>query len=170
VDSASNTNRDEAKSEINPGNIYVDNEGDWYYQGNKIIREEILELFYDNLQLSPEGQFLIEWRQTRCALDVEDTPFVISRVDRCRTADTGEEKILLSLKHLSLQETLDPTGLHVGKDNVLYCRVLSGRFPARFSRPAYYQFAEWIEEDPATAAFYIEINNKRHVIQTPVEG
>jgi hypothetical protein len=101
--------------------------------------------------------------------DVEDTP-LSSPEWIARTADTSEGKILLSLKHLSLQETLDPTGLHVGKDNVLYCRVLSGRFPARFSRPAYYQFADWIEEDPAAGAFYVEINNKRHVIQTPVEA
>jgi hypothetical protein len=51
VDSADNTNLDEAKREINPCHIHVDNEGDWYYQGNRIIREEILKLFYDNLQL-----------------------------------------------------------------------------------------------------------------------
>jgi uncharacterized protein len=170
VDSVDNRKREDAEQEINPCNMHVDREGDWYYQGNRIIREDILGLFYENLQLGPDGRFLIEWRQTRCLLDAEDTPFVISRVDRSRKADSNEEIILLSLKHLSLPDTLDPTDLHVGEDNVLYCRVLSGRFPARFSRPAYYQLAEWIEEDPGTGVFYLEINHERHMIRTAGEA
>jgi hypothetical protein len=53
---------------------------------------------------------------------------------------------------------LDPATLEVGRDNVLYCRIRGARFSARFSRPAYYQLARFIEEDADGTGFYIELN------------
>jgi len=147
--------------------IYVDAEGDWYYQGTKIIRPDILEFFCENLTLDANAEFSIEWRQNRCPLVAADTPLVVTRVDRRRSEHSGEVEILLTLKHLHSQEILDPATLIVGKHNVLYCKVRSARFPARFSRPAYYQFAEWIEEDPASGGFYVELNQVRYFIDLP---
>jgi len=147
-----------------PRAIYVDAEGDWYYQGNKIIHPNILEFFCEHLGLNADGSYVVEWQQSRCLLGVEDTPLVITRVDRRRAGGSEKEEILLMLKHLPTQELLDPASLVVGKDHVLYCKVRSGQFPARFSRPAYYQLAEWIEEDPETGDYYLELNKHRHVI------
>jgi uncharacterized protein len=147
-----------------PRAIFVDAEGDWYYQGNKIIRPDILEFFCEHLGLDADGNYLLEWQQTRCLLGVEDTPLVITRVDKRRAEASEQGAILLMLKHLPAQELLDPASLVVGKDNVLYCKVRSGQLPARFSRPAYYQLAEWIEEDPETGDYYLELNNHRYVI------
>jgi uncharacterized protein len=39
------------------------------------------------------------------------------------------------------RELLDPAGLEVGPDNVLYCRVKGGAFRARFLRTAYYHLS-----------------------------
>lgn len=39
--------------------IYVDEEGDWYYQNDRIIREDILELFLSNLSLAANGLFAL---------------------------------------------------------------------------------------------------------------
>lgn len=144
--------------------IAVDPEGDWTYQGNPIIREDIIEFFLDNLQLTPEGKYLIVWKQQRCLLEAADTPFVVARVDRRQTDDHRDE-ILLRLKHASAAEPLDPASLRVGEANVLYCRVRGGRFPARFSRPAYYQLADWISEDPQTGGFCLELNGRRTPIR-----
>ena len=144
--------------------ISVDREGDWYYQEDKIIREDILELFLSNLCLTSSGTFVIEWRGQRCALEVTDTPFVVSRVDRIRSEETYHEKILIQLKHLPDPEVLDPSTLHVREDNVPYCFIRNERVRARFSRPAYYQLAEWIECDPDTGTFYLELNGNRHPI------
>jgi hypothetical protein len=147
-----------------PGEIYVDAEGDWYFQGNKIIRPDILEFFCEHLALEGNAEFAIEWRQNRCPLVVADTPLVVIRVDRRLSEHAGEQEILLTLKHLHAQEVLDPSTLTVGKDNVLYCKVRSARFPARFSRPAYYQLAEWMDEDRASGGFYVELNRVRYFI------
>ena len=55
-------------------------------------------------------------------------------------------------------ETLEPAGLRVGKDNVLYCTVKAGRFPARFNRAAYYQLSEYIEE--GEDGFYLKLEER----------
>ncbi|MCK8602463.1 DUF1285 domain-containing protein [Desulfoferrobacter suflitae] len=148
-----------------PCEIFVDAEGDWFHKGSKITRDDILELFYEHLSLTPENEFIIDWRGKRCSLDVADTPFVISRVDR--TASQEGEAILLTLRHIKAPVRLVPETLYVGHANILYCRIRAGRFPARFSRPAYYQLAEWIGEDPAHGQFFLELNGKSYPIATP---
>ena len=153
---------------ILPCQIRVDEEGDWYHQGSLIFREDILELFYANLHLSRENGFLIRWRGTQCTLDVADTPFVVTRADRKRS-ESGEEGIFLTFKHLRESELLDPSTLCVGRENILYCRIRGGIFTARFSRPAYYQMAEWIGEDAQSGDFYLELGGSRHLIRSVFE-
>ncbi len=149
-------------AEIAPCDISVDLEGNWSYRGNQITREDILELFYDNLQLTADGKYLIEWQNQRCLLEVADTPFVIGSVDRAETS--SNDRILLRLRHISAPEELDPAGLWVGADNVLYCRIRQGRWVARFSRPAYYQLAQWIEEDPQKGQFFLPVGGTKYLI------
>jgi len=142
--------------------IYVDQEGDWYYGEEKIIREDILELFLTNLFRASEGHFFVDWRGQRCTLEVADTPFIITRVDRIRSEDGQREEILLRLKHLPSPEILDPSTLQVGTGNIPYCTVRNGQHRARFSRPAYYQLASWIAYDSDTDSFFLELNDTRY--------
>lgn len=151
-------------NEFDSGQIYVNAEGDWFYQGNRIIREDILEFFYDHLTVGEKHSYAIVWKNQRCALEVDDTPFVVSRVDRRSVEGQMGEQFVLSLKHLSRSEVLDPGTLRVGDHNVLYARVRSGRFLARFSRPAYYQLAAWINEDAESGEFYLDVNGERHPV------
>jgi hypothetical protein len=148
---------------IQTSDIYVDAEGEWFNEGTRIFRREIIELFLKNLHLNPDGTWFIELQRNRCSLEAADTPFVIARADRVKSEGSKEE-ILLRFKHLSSEEPLDPSTLCVGRDNVLYCRIHGGRLPARFSRPAYYQFAEWIGEDSETGEFFVEVGGKRYSI------
>lgn len=151
-------------SKETPLGIYVDAEGDWYHDGSMILRENIIEIFVAGLNLEPSGKYTVQCNQDRYELEAADTPFVVSRVDRVATADPETEEIVLRFKHLTGSEPLDPSTLRVGKENVLYCTVRNGHFPARFSRPAYYQLAQWIEEDPETERFYLDLNGIRHFI------
>jgi uncharacterized protein len=153
-----------AAPNTNPPGIFVDAEGDWYHDGNRILRENIIALFLQSLSLNPSGKYEIQCNQERYELEAADTPFVVSRVDRELSADSGKEEILLRFRHLSQVEPLDSSSLTVGKGNILYCTVRNGRFPARFSRPAYYQLAQWIEEDSETCRFVLILNGIRHSI------
>lgn len=146
------------------GDIHVDEEGEWYHRGAKIVRDDIIRLFLEHLALRPDGSWWIEWRGTPCPIEAADTPFVVTRVDRDEGADTDDPVVLLSLKYHSGQVLLDPRSLVVGPDNILYCRVFEGRFPARFSRPAYYQLADWIVEDEESARFFLQLGSRRYGI------
>ncbi|MGC9965517.1 MAG: hypothetical protein ABSE08_08930 [Syntrophobacteraceae bacterium] len=153
--------------ELRSSGIQVDEDGDWFHDGNKIFRPEILEALYSKLEQMPTGQFFLADLNGPCPIDVADTPFVVSRVDLERD-ESGHERIIIRLKNIAKFEILDPDTLATGKGNVLYCRVFDGRFRARFSRPAYYQFAEFIREDEAGQSFYIELNREKYTIPPPV--
>ena len=152
-----------------PVQIRVDQEGDWFYEGRPIFRPEILALFYEQLRLREDGRYCLEWQGECHPIEVEDTPFVITRVDK-EEDPSGKERIVLSLKHVSEKEVLDPESLYVGKDNVLYCRIRMGRFPARFSRPAYYQIAQWIEPDSSGTGFVLPLNGNLYPIHGSKEA
>ncbi len=149
--------------EPEPCGIHIDENGDWFYDGNKIFRPDILEALYEKLDQTPTGKFILVDIRGSCLLDVSDTPFVVSRVDLDRD-ESGRERIMIRLKNISQSEVLDPNTLTIGKGNILYCRVLRGRFSARFSRPAYYQFAEFVRENDIGHGFYIELNGNRHPV------
>ena len=149
---------------IPPCNIHIDAEGAWFYEGNEITRREIIEHFMAHLSRTEGGSYVIEIGPNICEVDVADTPFVISQVNRIKVQDSGAEQILLSLRNLSRAKPLNPETLRVGEDHVMYCTVHDGVFPARFSRPAYYQLAEWVMENTETGQFYIELNGDRYPI------
>lgn len=143
--------------------ISVDSEGDWFYQGNPIHRPDILELFVTQVRQTPDGTYRIEWQGKSCAVEVADTPFVAVRADRLKCEGSGEECILVRIKHLPTPQVLDPSSLRVGHGNVLYGTVSGGR-RIRFSRPAYYQIASWIAEGEKPGAFHLELNGVRYPV------
>jgi len=149
--------------DLKPCGIQVDENGDWFHNGNRIFRPEILETFYAKLDQTPTGEFILADFGGPCLLDVADTPFVVSRVDLERD-ESGRERIMIRLKNISRSEVLDPHTLAIGRDNIVYCRVSGGRFLARFSRPAYYQLAGFVRENDVGQGFYIELNGNRHPI------
>ena len=155
--------RSDPVGELEPCGVLVDENGDWFHRGNRIFRPEILEALYAKLDQLPAGQFILSDFRGRCLLDVADTPFIVSRVDLERDG-SGFERIIIRFKNISRSEVLEADTLATGRGNVLYCRVSGGRFLARFSRPAYYQLAEFVREDDGGQGFYIELNGNRFSI------
>lgn len=145
--------------------IRIDEEGDWFHGENRIFRPEVLEVLYSKLEIAANGSYILADEDEKCVLDVADTPFVVSDVDRESTV-AGKDIILLKLRHISTREPLDPGSIRIGKDNVPYCAIRNGRFPARFSRPAYYRFAEFIEEG-LDGKFYIELAGRQYPLAIP---
>ncbi len=150
--------------DIQSSEISVDEEGDWFNEGVAITREDIVRFFLENVREMQDGSYLIVWGDSRCAVDVADTPFVVSRVDRIGDAGAGTDRILLKLKHLPEPVPLAPETLVSAPNNILYCRIHDSRYRARFSRPAYYQLAHWIEEDPETGGFCLVLGQERFPI------
>jgi uncharacterized protein len=143
--------------------IRIDKEGVWYYKGAHMFRKDILSVFFEHLKIDEYGKYLIELGEERCYLDVEDTAFIVAAVYRTQLPDNGRAQIDILLSDDSC-EKLEMQSLHVGRDNVLYCRVKEGKFTARFSRNSYYQLAEFIEQSENGNHFFINLNGEKYLI------
>ena len=152
------------EDELLPCGIEIDREGDWYYRGSIMHRNDIVAHLCRHVRRDEaSGLYIVQIGKQRCYLEVADTPLVVTRVVHEKEND-GPERLLLSMKYVEAQEVLDPTTLWVGEENVLYCRVTDDEIPARFLRPAYYQLAEFIHEDREQVRFYLLFRGKRYYI------
>ncbi len=108
------------------------------------------------IEKDEKGRYILRLRNQRCYLEVEDVPFVVMRVDK---ADVFHIRL-----NDETQEELDLSSLWVGAENVLYCKVKEGRFEARFSHPAYYQLANYVDCDESGERFYIALHDWKYFI------
>jgi hypothetical protein len=158
---------DKANSEedgLPPCMISVDKEGAWFHNGVPIVHRGFVLLFYQSIHLDDRGRYILKLHNQTCRLDVEDTPFVVLRVTfLAKVEQRGGDCFMLHLID-ETQEPLDPTTLTVGNGHVLYCKIRQGRFTARFCRPAYYQLAQHIQEDPESRRFFISLNGNRYTV------
>ena len=141
--------------DLPPCEIYIDTDGNWFHKGAQIIRKDIIKFFYEHMELDEHGRYIISWRDEKCVVYVADTAFFVQRVDKT------DGNFLLYISD-ETQEKLDPQSLYIGKDNVLYCKIKDGKFPARFLRPAYYQITKYIEEE--NGKFFLKVDNKRYFL------
>jgi hypothetical protein len=126
-----------------------------------MIHREIIHLFYQNMKLEAQNRYVIQWKGQRCYVDVEDTAYVVLRTVYEGAKSDQPDRYLLYLSDDSIEELL-PETLFVGENNVLYCKVKNETFPARFTRPAYYQIAEHITEE--NNMFYLPQNQSKYKI------
>ena len=129
-----------------------------------MFRQDILSIFFEHLNLDEAGRYFVELNGEVYYLDVEDTAFVVSAVYKTMGQDNGCEQIEVLLSDGCL-EVLDLNTLVVGQDNVIYCRIKEGRFPARFVRKSYYQLAEFIEEDDTGEHFCVALDHGKYLIK-----
>ena len=157
-----------APEPLPPCMIFVSKEGKWFHEGAEIIHRPIFLWLIQNLEKDDQGQFIVHLNNQRCVLEVEDTPLVVQRVDWSSEEGTGRGQLLLTLNDEG-QEALDPESLWLSRENVLYCLVKDGRIPARFLRAAYYQIANYIDEDDQ-GTFFLLLNEKKYPIQVQDRG
>ena len=131
--------------DLPPCLIHVDKEGRLWHLGAEMIHKGINQLLMEHVELDEKGRYIIVFRGQRCFVEVEDTLFVINRVDHLPEAGKEPEKFVVTLNDDSREE-LHPETLFLGDENVLYARIKSRRFPARFLRKGYYQLADHIIE------------------------
>ena len=147
--------------EVPPCLITIDKEGRWYHNGAEMIRRDVIRLLYKNMALDSNNRYVINWQNQQCYVDVEDTAFVVWRAEFRDGSKGRDDRYMLYLSDESMEE-LVPETLFVGDGNVLYCRVKGRIFSARFTRAAYYQIAQFIEEEKGT--FYLPLKGKKYPI------
>ena len=146
---------------VAPCLIHIDKEGTWFHKGVEMIRREFVRSFFQQMELDAVGQYIISWGGKRCYVDVADTAFVVRRVSPAKEETGKGPGFVLALSD-DTEEALVPNTLYMGKENVLYCRVKGGGFPARFNRAAYYQLAAYIEAEGED--YVLPINGRKFKI------
>ncbi|MFC1839903.1 hypothetical protein ACFL1N_10000 [Thermodesulfobacteriota bacterium] len=99
--------------------------------------------------------------EEKCYLEVEDTPFIVIRVE-FKGKEKKDESASIFLTDDTF-EKLDPNTLKVGRDNVLYCSIKGNNFTARFSRAAYYQIAAYIKEEGDK--YYLPLGGEKYYLK-----
>ncbi len=136
-----------------PYELRIDTEGLWFHEGVEIVRDDIRNYFSQHLVRDEDGAYFVHAGADWCPVVVEDTPFVVLRVTR----DSGGK--LSMLLSDGVKEPLAAETIEFRESNVPYCRARDG-LEARFSRPAYYQLAEFIEYSEETDKFQITVDGR----------
>jgi hypothetical protein len=150
--------------ELPPSFIRIDKEGTWYYKGNEMFRKDIVKLFYQNLKRDESGSYYIDLESELASLEVEDTAYVVTAVNKFGSPAERNERISVLLND-ETQEELDCNSLRIGDNNILYCTVKADGHDARFLRSSYYQIAEFFDYDDVGDSYFLPLNDARYYIK-----
>lgn len=117
----------------------------------------VYRAFHENMTRTSDGRLYADCLGERCWIEPVDAPFVVQGID---VAEDGSSATLVLTG--GIEEPLDPATLEVGEHNVLYAKVKSGAFAARFTRKAYYELARRIA--PKGETFVLELGGKSWAI------
>lgn len=105
-------------------------DGRWYADDEPIANPRIADLFARHVTRADDGSWWLVIGDERARIVVDDTPFVVVRVD-----GDPERGFRVTLNDGSSEDLATAT-LALGAGDVLYCDVKSGAHRARFLRPA----------------------------------
>ena len=134
-------------------------DGWWYANDERIENRRINLLFSQHLRQAEDGSYEIVLGRDRATVEIDDAPYVVTAIHG--DLDQG---LRVHLNDDS-EEALAPETLYIGQENVLYCRVKGQTQRARFLRPAYYQLAAYIQEEPEAEAFVLQLKGVSHLIR-----
>ena len=138
--------------------LRIGRDGAWFHEDEEVTHEGILANLRENLQIDEQGHHL-RVGPVRVPVEVEDTPFVILRVER-------EGDGLVVTRNDLGREPLAIDTLTIDARGVPRCRVKDGRFTARLDRAAAYQLLQHVEPAEGSRPAALVLGGRRH----PVPG
>ena len=145
-----------SKSEDIEYRFLIDKRGNWFQDGIKI--QHRLTYLYNNklLQRDDEGHYYLDEGSGKLYIKVEDTPFVVKMVDK-----QGEDFYIILNDETT--EKLDLSTLSINDENIPYAKIKDGKFEARFTRAAYYEFMKYLKKDGDD--YYIVSKGEKHILK-----
>lgn len=144
------------------GEIRIDREANWYYNGLPIINQNIYRFFNQHVEHAPQGGYQLRVGNETCPLQVEETPFVVKFLWLVDSPGSG---FAIRLND-GTEEPFAVETLRISAGDVPYCRVRNGRFPARLLRPAWNALAPHIDSDERQSGWAIQLGDRRWPIQS----
>jgi hypothetical protein len=118
-------------------------DGHWYADHERIVNQRIAALFSRHITREADGSYWLRIGDERARIEVEDTPYVVTRVD-----GDPARGFRIGLNDGS-EEGLPARTLRIGEGDVLYCGVKGGAHDARFLRAAQVELLQHVREDGA---------------------
>lgn len=136
--------------------LSIDRDGLWRHQGEEITHPGLLAALYNALQRI-DGDWFVCAENLKVPVKVADCPYVVLSV---RHYEDRIELLLTDGRHVAL----DPATLTVDRENVPRCAIAPAGRPVRFSRTAWLQLAEAIEEN-ADGSYTLVAGGRRHPLR-----
>jgi hypothetical protein len=139
--------------------IVLDASGRFWNEGRLIEHEAMSAAFASWIRRHPDdGRYVLTNGYDWTYFTVEDAPFQVRHVE-----DRGGNAILALFD--GTEEPLDPAGVTVSPEGVLYARVKGGEFEARLSASAASAMVPFIGED-AEGEPCVELGGHKYPIKT----
>ena len=136
--------------------IIIDREGVWFHEGEEVTHAGMLASLQRDLRRDAQGHHL-QIGIVRVPVDVEDTPFVVVRVER------DGDRLTMILNDMS-REPLDPETLRLSDSGTPYSSVKGGMFDGRWSRAATYQLLQHVEPDASGERGTLVLGARRYAV------
>jgi hypothetical protein len=136
--------------------LRVDVDGDWFDEDVAITHPGILANLRSILRRDAQGYFI--QTRVRIPVEVEDVPFVVTRIERRGDA-------LHAFLTDGTETDVDPVTLRVSPDDVPYCAVKGGAFEARLSRAAAFQLLALADYDEATGYGALRLHGREYPLR-----
>jgi hypothetical protein len=134
--------------------LRIDRDGVWFHDDAEVTHPGIIANLRDNLRVDEGGHFL-QIGSARVPVEVEDTPFVVERVEALGDGLTA------TLNDLTREPVALDT-LRVDERSIPRCRVKEGRFDARLSRAATYQLLQHVQPEEGSGRSTLVLGGRRH--------
>lgn len=148
---------------VESGRISFRRDGNWYTSDERIDNQRIALLFSKSIRRDHHGNFYLQVAEERAPITVEDTPYVVKKVEE------DDAKGFVITTNDDVREPLDPATLKIGDHDVLYCKVKGRAHRARFLRTAYYHLADHFTSDDGES-FGIIVADHRYPIKIKANG
>lgn len=142
-----------------PGTFRIDREGTWRHEGQEVTHPGVVQSLYANLRVEGGAHYL-QVGPARIPVEVDDTPFVVTRIEPPAEPAGPGHALRIHLTDGS-EEWLSLESIWIGRGSVPYCRVKSRRFSARLSVPAWLQLAPFLEEGPGPGETALVVGERR---------
>lgn len=136
--------------------LRIDRDGVWFHDDAEVTHPGIIANLRDDLRVDEGGHFL-QIGPARVPVEVEDTPFVVERVEALGDGLTA------TLNDLA-REPIALDTLRVDERGIPRCRVKEGRFDARLSRAATYQLLQHVQPDEGSGAATLVLGGRRCLV------
>jgi hypothetical protein len=141
---------------IHAGRIRFGKDGRWYCDGEPITNAAICRLYARTMTVGPDGRARLALGEDRAEVEIEDTPWVVTRVEG--DPDAGFQVVLND----DTREPLDAESLRLGAEHVPYCRVKHG-VEVRMLRKAWNELMRHAEPGPAGGCV-LRVGDRRLVL------